>query len=473
MSKFSWIGISFLTFGIIAIAIALVLIPEEAAPDPWASVPDESQHVDHTSLISGALETGEDVTRLCLTCHEDAAYEVMQTTHWTWQAPPVEVSWSDEPVSVGKANLINNFCISVQSNWSGCTKCHAGYGWSSDTYFQTATEENVDCLVCHDQSGQYVKSSAGNPADTVDLTLAAQSVGMPTRENCGTCHFNGGGGNAVKHGDLDESLYFPTENLDVHMGRYDFQCTDCHQTTDHHVGGRGITVSVDNENQIACTDCHENTPHEDDRLNAHTDAVACQTCHIPEFAREDATKVEWYWSEAGQEGREDDPHEYLKIKGSFVYAADVVPTYMWFNGERERYLLGDPLDDDGVTEINLPLGSIDDPNSLIFPFKVHRANQPYDINYNYLLVPNTVGPEGYWTIFDWNLALENGAEVTGLPYSGEYGFADTDMYWPTTHMVAPADQALQCTSCHGESGRMDWIALGYPGDPMTWGGREQ
>ena len=38
-------------------------------------------------------------------------------------------------------------------------------------------------------------------------------------------------------------------------------------------------------------------------------------------------------------------------------------------------------------------------------------------------------------------------------------------------MVQPADAALQCYDCHGENGRMDWAALGYPGDPLTWGGR--
>lgn len=473
MSKFSWIGISFVTVGIIVVAVALVLIPEEKSHDPWAYLPEHEPHVDHSALIEGPLETGQDVTRVCLTCHEDAAQEVMQTVHWTWQAPPVEVSWRDEPVSIGKANLVNNFCLGIQSNWTGCTRCHAGYGWTDDTFFETASEEDVDCLVCHDQSGQYAKAASGKPADTVDLMLAAQSVGLPTRENCGSCHFNGGGGNGVKHGDLDESLYFPTEDLDVHMGKYDFQCTDCHRTSHHQISGRGLSVSVDNKNQIACTDCHQSTPHEDERLNSHTDAVACQTCHIPAFAREDPTKLVWRWSDAGQEGREEDPHEYLKIKGSFVYANDVVPTYMWFNGERQRYLLGDPIDEDGLTSINLPLGSIDDPNALIFPFKIHYADQPYDVNYNYLLVPNTVGPEGYWTTFDWNSALQRGSAATGLPYSGEYGFTQTEMYWPITHMVTPADQALQCTQCHGENGRMDWEALGYPGDPMIWGGRDQ
>jgi hypothetical protein len=30
---------------------------------------------------------------------------------------------------------------------------------------------------------------------------------------------------------------------------------------------------------------------------------------------------------------------------------------------------------------------------------------------------------------------------------------------------------LHCDDCHGDEGRLDWEALGYPGDPITWGGR--
>lgn len=28
-----------------------------------------------------------------------------------------------------------------------------------------------------------------------------------------------------------------------------------------------------------------------------------------------------------------------------------------------------------------------------------------------------------------------------------------------------------CEACHGENGVMDWAALGYPCDPIEWGGR--
>ena len=78
----------------------------------------------------------------------------------------------------------------------------------------------------------------------------------------------GGGGNAVKHGDLDSSLFYPSEDVDVHMGRYDFQCVDCHRTEDHQIGGHMISVSVTAENAIACTDCHETNLHSDERITA-------------------------------------------------------------------------------------------------------------------------------------------------------------------------------------------------------------
>ncbi len=455
---------------VVSVLLFAPIETESSTDDPWEHVDQDRPHTDHASLLQGPFETGEDVTAACIECHPNAAHEVTQTAHWTWLSEPVEVEGRDELVATGKANTLNNFCIGIQSNWSGCTRCHAGYGWE-DADFDFEDETNVDCLVCHDQSGLYVKSSAGYPAEEVDLLAVAQSVGSPTRENCGGCHFNGGGGNGVKHGDLDESLYFPSENIDVHMGRYDFQCIDCHTTEDHQVAGRSISVSVDNANQVYCTDCHDSELHDDDRINAHTDTVACQTCHIPAGALRDPTKMHWDWSTAGQD-IEEDPHEYLKIKGSFVYESNFMPEYDWYNGVANRYLLGDVIDPTQTTILNEPYGDINDPNAKIWPFKIHRANQVYDVIYNYLLQPKTVGEGGYWTNFDWNVALELGSDAANLPYSGEYGFASTEMYWNLSHMVVPSENALQCTACHGEESRMDWDALGYDGDPMIWGGRD-
>ncbi|MCP4138839.1 MAG: tetrathionate reductase family octaheme c-type cytochrome [Chloroflexi bacterium] len=473
MQKTNFIWIYGLAATLIVILLPLaIFLPEETkvSTDPWENLPQHPIHTDHSSIIQGPFETGQDVTKACLKCHENAAHEVMQTPHWTWESEPYEIEGRNEPVTIGKKNQLNNFCIGIQGNWTGCTRCHIGYGWDS-AEFDFSNEESVDCLACHDTSGGYVKGGAGLPVEGVDLLSSAQSVGIPTRKNCGDCHFNGGGGNAVKHGDMDSSLYYPQDDVDIHMGKNDFLCIDCHRTEDHLVTGRSISVSLDDKNQIACTDCHNNVPHQDERINSHIDAVACQTCHIPTGATRDSTKVYWDWSTAGSDDIEENAHEYLKIKGSFVYESDLIPEYYWYNGSAERYLLGDTMNPEEITSMNKPLGNIDDASAKIFPFKVHRGKQPYDTLHNYFLQPKTVGEGGYWTDFDWDQALRLGSEIAGMEYSGEYDFAETEMFWPTTHMVVPAEQALTCGHCHGEEGRMDWEALGYYGDPIDWGGR--
>jgi hypothetical protein len=257
------------------------------------------------------------------------------------------------------------------------------------------------------------------------------------------------------------------------MGEYDFLCTDCHTTTNHQIKGRLLAdnLTIAAAEQVACTDCHDAQLHADERINLHTDSVACQTCHIPATALKNPTKVQWDWSTAGQDLPEDH-YTYLKIKGSFVYEDAYQPTYQWFNGSAAyRYLLGDTFDPTQPLVMNPPAGGIDDPTAKIFPFKVHVANQPYDVQYKTLLQPVTAGEGGFWSEFDWAKSFELATQYTGLPFSGEYGFAETAMYWPTTHMVQAKEKALQCEDCHAAAGRMDWAALGYPGDPVEWGGR--
>jgi octaheme c-type cytochrome (tetrathionate reductase family) len=471
-----WIYGLLATLGVILIPL-VIFWPRsgEAADNPAAMVSTPVPHTSHADLMTGPYETGQDVTKACLQCHEDAATELMATSHWTWESQPFDVPWRDEPVTIGKANQINNFCIGAQGNQKSCMSCHTGYGWAENQEYDFTISENVDCLACHADTALYTRGNYGEPAEGVDLVAAARSVKAPTRDNCGKCHFDGGGGNNVKHGDLSEALNFPAPELDVHMGKLDFQCTTCHTTQDHAVKGRiqADNFVVDPKEQVACTDCHAEDLHEDERINAHAASVACQTCHIPLMATKDPTKLTWDWSTSGQDVPEDH-YTYLKIKGTFTYEKNVQPEYLWSNGNQTyRYLLGDKIDPTTTTYINKPAGDITDPNARIFPFKRHTANQPFDTVNNYLLQPITAGVDGYWTNFDWDNAFKMAEDETGLAYSGNYGFAETVMFWPTTHTVQPAANALQCTDCHAPESRLDWQALGYPGDPMEWGGRFQ
>ena len=467
--------------GILAVIIVPLIVfwPKSAtkADDPWANVPEHPVHTSHADIIKGPFESGQEVTRACLECHPEAASDIMMTAHFTWESKPFVVPGRDVPVTIGKANQINNFCISAQGNQKSCMACHIGQGWQETTSpdqqpFDFKNPENVDCLICHASSG-YKKGTYGNPAEDVDLVAAAKSVAAPNRAMCGSCHFNGGGGNNVKHGDLDQSLIFPNENLDVHMGKNNFVCTDCHTTEDHKIKGRLVVdnYTIEPEEQVTCTQCHSEQPHPDERLNSHTATVACQTCHVPTLAVKDPTKLSWDWSTSGQDIG-DDHFSYLKIKGSFVYDKNITPVYTWYNGDLSyRYILGDKIDPTQVTYINKLAGDITDQKAKIFPFKLHVSKQPYDTNFNHLLAPITSGPDGYWTNFDWVNAFKLAQDRMGLPFSGEFGFTETYMYWPSTHMVQPKENALQCAECHSANGRMDWKALGYPGDPIDFGGR--
>ncbi len=438
--------------------------------DPWANVTKVRNHLDHAPFFTRAFDKPQAVTAACLECHPRAARDLMKTAHWKWESEPVYVPGHAEPIKIGKKNLLNNFCIGIQGNWANCTACHPGYGWGDET-FDFSDPQNVDCLVCHDWSGTYVKGDKGLPKQEVDLLAAARNVGYPKRDNCGICHNYGGGGMGVKHGDLDNTLINPSENIDVHMGKHNLLCIDCHTTRRHNIRGKAYSVSVNHENGIDCTDCHEAAPHQDRRIDTHISTIACQTCHIPTYAKKAPTKMDWDWSKAGDGSRQDDSHRYLKIKGEFVYDMNVVPEYTWFNLRSYRYLLGDKINPGTAAYLNKPMGNVGDKKAKIWPFKIHRAKQPYDKVYNYLLPPVTAGAGGFWSEFDWDKALRLGAEIAKIPYSGQYGFAETYMQWPLSHMVSPSHQALQCFDCHGEKSRLDWKALGYDGDPEKYGGR--
>ena len=454
----------------------------------------------------------QEVTGECIRCHRFQAHEILVSAHWKWHGASPDTLGAEHQIALGKVGIINNYCIDVVSNWPRCTSCHVGYGWKDES-FDFRNAKNVDCLVCHDTTGQYKKTptGAGLPAPEVNLVHVARNVGRPTRRSCGACHFYGGGGDGIKHGDLDSTMIEPPPDHDVHMGRYNMRCQDCHTTTDHRIAGACLAIPA-HEGRVACEQCHADKPHIknpwlDHHLNRHTETVACQTCHIPVFAKSKPTKMYWDWSQAGQD-KPQAKDEYgkptfHKKKGAFVWGMNVQPTYEWYNGKHRRYALGDELDPEQETLLNEPLGHLQDPNAKIHPFKIHRGRQISDAINRHLVVPKLFG--GFWKHFDWGRAAEDGMKAAGLPYSGKHDFVDTAMYWAINHEVVPREQALSCTQCHttpdavnctrchrnvsattaqdlekvyqamtGASrpaANVDFLKLGYKDDPAVAGGR--
>jgi len=436
--------------------------------------------------LKGPFASGPEVTQACLGCHTEAGQQFMSNIHWTW-------SFRDPRTGqqLGKRYLVNNFCTNARGNEGMCAQCHAGYGWKDET-FDFTDERNIDCLVCHESTGTYYKTpnSAGHSACSVmfagkppiDLAAVAQSVGLPRRANCGTCHFNGGGGDNVKHGDLSSALRAPPRTLDVHMGvdGANFACTACHLTKRHlWAGSRYHIVSKDTtgtgkpglrSDVATCESCHGLAPHTVTslarfKLNDHVKSIACQTCHIPEFARGGvATVIDWDWRTAGKTRNGEGYHEegyiqgngehrytYKSIKGNFVYAENLIPEYRWFDGQMVYTTIDTRFDPAAESiEINGFQGSRADPRARIWPFKRMHTWQPYDQGNGTLVYTHLWGEDSaaYWGNYDMAAAIARGMADFGLDYSGKYGFIQTLSWWPIAHMVAPKEQALACGDCH-------------------------
>jgi len=437
-----------------------------------------TKSVDHSKfgILKQDFDSAQMVTAACLSCHNERDKEIMATSHWLWQRE--EEIEGKGVVPVGKRNILNNFCIGTMGSEATCTRCHIGYGWK-DKNFDFNEPTNIDCLVCHDKTGTYIKGKgmAGLPAKSVDLNYVSQNVGSPGRDNCGVCHFWGGGGNNVKHGELDQAMIDCSRSVDVHMTTEgeDMSCVDCHVTDKHQMSGKVYALSSENKDRATCEYCHTERPHKDELLNDHNARVACQTCHIPIYAKANATKMIWDWSTAGRlddhgnpmhENDADGNHNYLSIKGNFVYDDHVIPEYYWFNGIANHQLIEDKIDTIPL-QMNTLYGSYRDKGenmkskepAKIWPVKVHRGKQIYDTINMTLIQPKLWAPhkgEGaYWKDFDWDKASRIGMKYVGLPYSGEYGFIETEMYWPLNHQVSPASESLKCVDCHSRpNGRL-------------------
>ena len=462
---------------------------------------------DHSILVAfEGKPNPQEVTRTCLSCHPKVGQDLLKTAHWNWKGYSPTLVGYEHRTDISLSLMVNNYCVAIGSNYQQCMSCHIGHGGVSES-FDFSNPANIDCLVCHDTTGKYRKdpSKAGFPDPSLDLVAIAQKVGRPTRQACGACHFYSGGATNAKHGDLEPALAESNSPIDIHMGALNQRCQDCHTTIEHRIAGMSLTAPAV-EGRVACEKCHGMTPHGvagplSRHLDDHIRNVACESCHIPAFARVAPTLLRRDYSDAGKDRPEGSDKygmpEYSKKFGTLTWGKDVIPTYLWFDGTRNAALLGDQINPAAPVVLNAPVGERRNPAARIFPFKVHTDVQPYDIENNTLAMPNFL--EDYWVNFDWAKAIMDGMKRVGLPYSGKFGFVETKMYSAIHHGVVTASKALGCSDCHSTEAvscqrchknargmdlpanrravypeikkRFDFEALGYSGDPAITGGR--
>jgi hypothetical protein len=276
------------------------------------------------------------------------------------------------------------------------------------------------------------------PAEGVDALAAARAVQLPTSEMCQRCHLGAGGGPNAKHGVAPTSAA-----VDVHVAK-GLSCVDCHPTENHRTaGGADIKAHERPDVVVACTNCHELEVHRGAyaaTLRKHAARIACQTCHIPEIARDEKypTVVHRDWMKPVL-------NEKTGLFGpTNSFANGVKPEYRWWN----RKMKVPPE----------PVGGIEDKASKIYPWK--RAT------YTVIADAKSAKPvfikAGLYAVKgDPLAAAKKGAEDAKQEFSGAVKGVDESMVFSLNHQVAPKSQALSCGACHRAGGVMDFRALGY------------
>jgi hypothetical protein len=187
---------------------------------------------------------------------------------------------------------------------------------------------------------------------TLTTLGAAQTVHATTRAACLNCHAGAAGSDGAKRGDLFRALAndAPPE-LDYHMSPQGANqtCSDCHNAGGHRLRGRGLDLRPsDVPERFTCAHCHTDQPHKDysaadgSKRDTHATKVACQTCHIPRYGKAAVgTEVARDWQ---------DPHPSAKAcagRGGWLPREDkdhdLVPSYVWFDGQSAVYYLGAAL----------------------------------------------------------------------------------------------------------------------------------
>ena len=376
----------------------------------------------------------------CVGCHGAEASEVHGSLHYQWQGPALDMVNQPGTLQGKLTNSVNSYCINILGNWTGCGACHIGKGAKPEAVVTAAQLANIDCLKCHSQGGA-----------------------QPTRGDCLKCHAKAGGGDAVKRGDLALATGATSDrNYDVHMATTgaNLSCQGCHITQNHRIAGKGSDLrATDLDLQIDCSSCHTGAPHSNSTLNLHAARVACQTCHIPTYGKNAADSAASEATETFRSWRSTES-VVAPLHPTSTKANNLVPRYRFWNGQSDNYLLGDIARLDTATgryPTSRPLGTIQD--GKLYPFKYKTAEQPMASGSDVLIALDT---SVFFATADAEAATRKGLLNMGLSESTPWEWVETDTFQNLNHQVGPAEQALQCASCHGTTSRMNLKGeLGY------------
>lgn len=365
----------------------------------------------------------------------------------------------------GSINLLDFQILAME--WLTCTDPAGSclFQWTETlTYLDYRGISHSWTLPVEDENGDF-QYGPDEAAMVIDIVQAAQTVHLPTRETCLRCHAYAAGTDCGKRGDLGTASVSPPVEVDIHMSEQglNFSCQRCHNSVEHKILGRGLDIRPSERMEImTCLSggCHSSAPHSNSRLDTHTSRVACQTCHIPTFAKLNSTEVERDWTHpnwaqglfGGQGGYK--PEEIRDML--------LIPAYQWYDGTSRVYVLGEvaTLNANGQYEFGAPNGDVASPGAQLYPMKEHISNSARH-DATGVIIPHSTS-EFFFT-GDFSRAVEKGMELSGM--QGSWTLVQIHTFQTINHGVEPTYNALKCGQCHesysGGPERMNLQALGY------------
>ena len=325
----------------------------------------------------------------------------------------------------------------------------------------------------------------GIPGALMEISAveAARTVHPTTRKSCLNCHAGAGGRDGAKRGDFSSAWADPSLEMDMHMssGGQGLVCSDCHDAGNHRLRGRGLDLRPnDVPERFTCENggCHTERPHGDyssrygSRRDTHAGRVACQTCHIPTYAKGFETEVARNWA---------DPEYSPKAcngRGGYLPAevklSNLTPTYAWFDGTSEVTYIGQSLafvaqETLGASEaamldmpanppapvyvLGRPNGDVSGGGAKLHPMKEHWSKMARHE------ATDTLVPQSTYEFFrtgSFDAAVQSGMRQTATMKEGDaYEVVAVKTYQTINHGVETADNALGCGDCHGSSARMN------------------
>jgi len=410
----------------------------------------------------------------CVACHEAEALQVHASVHY--QQSGMTPNVTNIEGSAGKSDgAFNTYCGSIRTSpFFTCAGCHVGNGLPPTAEMTTEQLNNIDCLMCHQDDyarigappyEDYVVTGADGLPDTISIPVessfrfmpdeskmnisileAARTVHPTTRKTCLRCHAGASGSDGGKRGDISSVTINPPLHSDIHMSPdgHNIVCADCHNAGNHRFDGRGLDLRPnDTANTLSCTKCHEAAPHSEKNLNQHTDHIACQTCHIPTYAKDMSTEMVRDWTVTHYSNKA------CGGRGGWlpgeVRESNVVPVYRWFDGTSKVYNLGQVPTENaaGEKEFGLPNGDVTGQDAKIYPMKEHRSiSAQHDASGE--MIPHSTFT--FFTTSSFDLAVQEGMKREGM--QGSYTLTPVHTYQTINHGVEDDSNALQCNDCH-------------------------